>query len=274
MRRTRTSAAIALAAAASIGLAACGGGGSTSTTSNSSSGAGATAGYNAAVDKVFNPSDTKGGTLRFAYSDDWDSTDPGDTYYASAWTFVRYYGRALVMFKPAPGKEGLEIVPDLAESLGKSSSDAKTWTYTLRQGVKFEDGTPITSKDVKYAVARSLDKEVLVNGPTYFNDFLDLKGYPGPFKAKDKAAGLTAIETPDDRTIVFHLKRPFAGFDYFAQLPQTMPVPAAKDTGTQYKKHPLSSGPYKFETYAPGKSLTLVRNTNWDPATDPNRKAL
>jgi peptide/nickel transport system substrate-binding protein len=165
-------------------------------------------------------------------------------------------------------------VPDLAQNLGKSSDGGKTWTYKLRPGLKYEDGTPITSKDVKYAVARSLDKEVLVNGPTYFNDFLDLQGYKGPFKAKDKGAGLKAIDTPDDQTIVFHLKKAFAGFDYFAQLPSTAPVPAAKDTGTNYKSHVLSSGPYMFKTVQPGKQYVLVRNPNWDPSTDPMRKAL
>ena len=91
-------------------------------------------------------------------------------------------------------------MPDLAESLGKASDDNKTWTYKIRQGVKFEDGTAVTSTDVKYAVARSLDKDILVNGPTYFGDLLDLQGYAGPYKDKDLTmANFTAIETPDDR---------------------------------------------------------------------------
>ena len=64
-------------------------------------------------------------------------------------------------FKPAPGKASEELVPDLAEALGEPSDEGKTWTYTLREGLKFEDGTPITSADVKYAVARSIDKTVL-----------------------------------------------------------------------------------------------------------------
>ena len=83
-----------------------------------------------------------------------------------------------------------------------------------------------------------------------------------------------AIETPDDLTIVFHLKQPFGGFDYFAMLPATVPVPEAKDTGVKYKEHVISSGPYMFESYEAGKGFTLVRNPNWDQATDPNRKAL
>src|SRR3569833_618171 len=57
-------------------------------------------------------------------------------------------------------------------------------------------------------------------------------------------------------------------------LPATIPVPQAKDTGAKYKMHVVSTGPYKFESYTPGKPLNLVRNTTWDPSTDPNRKQL
>jgi len=267
------------AAVIAIALTACGGsssgGGSSASSSGSAGGAGSAPAFNAGVGKVFNPSDAKGGTLRFANSGDWDSLDPADTYYAYAWNFVRLYGRSLTMFASGPGKDGAKLVPDLAEALGVPSDGGKTWTYKLRAGVKYEDGTPVTSKDVKYAVERSLDKDVLPNGPTYFNDFLDLQGYKSPYKdtAPDKL-GLKAIDTPDDKTIVFHLKTAFSGFDYFAQQPSTIPVPQAKDTGTKYKEHVVSTGPYKFQTVDAGKKLVLVRNTAWDQATDPNRKAL
>jgi peptide/nickel transport system substrate-binding protein len=254
-----------------MGLAACGG----SSSSGGSGASGSKAVYNAASTAVFNASTAKGGTLRFANPGDWDSLDPADTYYAYSWNFIRLYGRSLTMFKPGPGADGTTLVPDLAETLGVPSDNAKTWTYKLRKGVKFEDGTVITSKDVKYGVERSLDKTVFPDGPTYMGDFLDLQGYVSPYKDKDpNKLGLKAIDTPDDQTIVFHLKQPFAGFDYFTMQPSTMPVPAAKDTGAKYKEHVVSSGPYKFETNNLGKNFTLVRNTSWDPATDPYRKAL
>jgi peptide/nickel transport system substrate-binding protein len=176
------------------------------------------------------------------------------------------------MFKVVPGQGSSELVGDLAEDVGTQSDGGKTWTYKLRSGLKFEDGTPITAKDVEYAVSRSLEKGTLVNGPTYFDDFLDLKGYKGPYTSKGQDN--PAIDTPDDTTIVFHLKKPYGSFDYFTMLPSTAPVPAAKDTGVKYKEHPISSGPYMFESYQQDKSFTLVRNPNWDQATDPNRKAL
>jgi peptide/nickel transport system substrate-binding protein len=164
----------ALAALATLVLVACGGPGAGGTSSTSGG--------------IHNPSVARGGTLRYANSGDWDSLDPADTYYAYSWNFARLYGRALVMFKPAPGAQGATLVPDLAESLGRASDGARTWTYTLRPGVKFEDGTPVTSRDVKFAVERSLDKTTFPNGPTYFNDVLDLQGYSSPY-ADAGAAG-------------------------------------------------------------------------------------
>jgi peptide/nickel transport system substrate-binding protein len=266
--RLKSVSAVALSVALVAGAASCsssdsGSSGTKSTTTNA---------FNAALDKVFNPSDKKGGDMKFAISSDWDSVDPGDTYYGLSWDVARLYTRALTMFKVAPGKDSATLVGDLAEGLGVPSDGGKTWTYKLRTGLKYEDGSPITSKDVAYGVSRSLEKGTLVNGPTYFNDFLDLKGYKGPYTDKGKTN--PSITTPDDTTVVFHLVKPFAGFDYFAMLPSTAPVPEAKDTGAKYKQHVVSSGPYMFKTYEQGKSFTLVRNPNWDPAPDPNRKAL
>jgi peptide/nickel transport system substrate-binding protein len=277
MRRNRITTAIAVSAVAALSLAACGGNNNGGSGNSGGGGNAAKAEYNAAVGKVYNPSDAKGGTLRFAVTEFWDSTDPGDTYYGLSWNFVRNYGRSLMVFKSAPGAEGSKLVPDLAESAGVPSDGAKTWTYKLRKGIKFEDGTPVTSKDVKYGVARSLDKTTLPNGPTYFNDFLlDVPKDFSPYKDKALAGLAKAIETPDDQTIVFHLNKPFSGFDYFAQLPATMPVPQDKDTGAKYKLHPVSTGPYMFESFETDKKITLKRNPNYDPASDPDsgRKAL
>ncbi len=274
MRTTRWRAFAALAAVAALGLSACGGGGSDNSNGGNGSGSTGTASFNAALDKVFNPSDAKGGTIKVANNDDWDTLDPGETYYGYSWDFARLYGRSLVAFKSAPGDASKELVPDLATDLGKASDNGKTWTYTLRKGVKFDDGTDVTSKDVAYAVARSIDKETFPNGPAYFDAMLDWPaGYKGPYKSKGVDFS-SAIETPDESTIVFHLKSPFAGFDYLAQLPQTMPVPEAKDTGAKYRNEVVSSGPYKFAEMNPGKSFKLVRNDQWDQSTDPYRKAL
>ena len=227
MRIKRKRVLVALTAVAALGLTACGGG------SSDSGGSSEPKLDNKGLTEVVSPSDAKGGTLKMGLGAEWgDSTiDPGETYYGYSWDMLRNFARTLVMFKPAPGKNGLELVPDLATDLGKSSDGGKTWTYTLQKGLKFEDGSPITSKDVAYAVLRSTDTTTFKTAPQYFKSMLDLpKDYDGVYRSKN-ADTSSAVETPDDSTIVFHLKEPFAGFDYLAQLPQTAPVPQAKDTG-------------------------------------------
>jgi peptide/nickel transport system substrate-binding protein len=269
MTRRRTITFAAAGVAAALGIAACssaGGGGGPQPTS---------AGYGAAISKVVNPSNHKGGTLVFDDSSVPDSTDPGNTYYAHMWNIIRLWGRSLVTYKSVPGADGNQIVPDLATSLGQVGDNGLTWTYHLKPGIKFEDGTPVTSQDVKYAVERTYAKDVLPNGPSYFKLLLKDPNYPGPYKDKtpDKM-GLTSITTPNASTIVFHLAAPFADFDYVAALPQTVPVPPSKDKGANYQLHPVSTGPYMFQSYQLDKQFTLVRNPNWSAATDPNRKQL
>jgi peptide/nickel transport system substrate-binding protein len=249
---------------------------STSSGGSGSSGSSAT-GYSAGNNAVVNASTKTGGTINYALTSTPDSTDPGNTYYAYMWNFSRLYATPLLTFKEVPGTAGLALTPGLATGMGKVSSDGLTWTYTLKSGVKFEDGTAITSKDVKYAIERSTNyaPDVLPNGPTYFQQYLTDPTYPGAYKdtSADKM-GLTGIDTPNDTTIVFHLSQPFAEFDYLVSNPQTAPVPPAKDTGAQYQTHPVSSGPYMFSSYDPNKGFTLVKNPNWAASTVPGEKQL
>jgi peptide/nickel transport system substrate-binding protein len=265
----------ALAAIAAIGTVSLVLSGCSKADDNNDNGDGnnKSAGANAATKGVVNASDAKGGTVTYEYSDVPDSFDPGNTYYAYMYNLSRLYARPLMTFKPAAGEAGNELVPDLASAPGEPSDGGKTWTYKLREGLKYEDGTPITSKDVKYAVERSnFARDVLSLGPSYFQQFLEGGDkYKGPYKDKSDK-GLSSIETPDDTTIVFKLNRAFQEFDYLVATPQTAPVPKAKDKGVDYVKNIVSSGSYKFESYQEGKEVVLVRNENWDAKTDPLRK--
>ncbi len=215
MRKRRTT-VVAAGIALALGLTACGGDSNDNSDDNGNKSVDVA--YDAGNKGVVNPSDKTGGTLRYALTDEPDSMDPGDTYYAFNWDFTRNYARPLVSFASKVGKEGLKATPDLAETLGVASDGNKTWTYKLKAGLKYEDGTPITSKDVKYAVARSNYGGVLINGPKYFAQYLDAGDYAGPYKDKN-LDNFKGIETPDDQTIVFKLKQPFAEFDYLADQP-------------------------------------------------------
>ncbi|MET9395422.1 ABC transporter substrate-binding protein [Streptomyces sp. NPDC006624] len=268
-RRKQAMAAAAVVAAL-LTTAACGGGNDDEGSKNGA------AGFNAANNKVAQASlAKKGGTLKFAGAQDADSWDTTRGYYGFMWNFSRYYSRQLVTSKTEPGSAGTKLTPDLATGLAKISDDGKTYTYTLRDGVTWEDGKPVTSKDIKYGIQRVWAQDVLSGGPVYLKDVLDPKGeYPGPYK--DKSAdklGLKAIETPDDKTIVFKLPKPNSDFEEMLALTSASPVRQDKDTKSKYGLRPFSSGPYKFQSYNPGKDLTLVRNTEWKQASDPIRKA-
>ncbi|WP_053739880.1 ABC transporter substrate-binding protein [Streptomyces sp. NRRL WC-3618] len=270
-RRKQAMAATAVVAAL-LTTAACGGGGGDDD-GGSKTGA---AGFDAANNKVAQASLVKkGGELKFAASQDADSWDTTRGYYGFMWNFARYYSRQLVTYKPEPGKAGAQITPDLATGLAKVSDDGKTYTYTLRDGATWEDGKPVTSQDIKYGIERVWAQDVLSGGPVYLKDVLDPKGeYKGPYKdtSKDKL-GLKAIETPDAKTIVFKLPSANSDFEYMLGLTSASPVRQDMDTKSKYGLKPFSSGPYKFQSYEPGKDLVLVRNTAWKAASDPVRKA-
>ena len=280
--KRRRSLAVSLSAGvlATLTVAACSSSGSSTGTGSSastasggsSSSAGGAQAYNAGINGVVNPSTKKGGTISFAESSVPDSLDPGNTYYAWTWNFSRLYGTPLTTFESAPGKAGETIVPGLATGLGSVSANGLVWTYHIKQGLKFSDGEPITSADVKYAVERTYDRSVLENGPNYFQTLLADPTYKGPYK--DPKGNLTSITTPDKYTIQFHLTAPFADFNYVVSIPQTVPVPQDKDTGANYQLNPVSSGPYMFQSYSLNKQAVLVDNPNWVPSEDPQAKQL
>ncbi|MFF3953408.1 ABC transporter substrate-binding protein [Streptomyces sp. NPDC001890] len=213
----------------------------------------------------------KGGTLTVLNSKPQEDFDPARLYTSGGGNVPSLVFRTLTTRNREDGAAGAKVVPDLATDLGTPSKNATVWTYTLKDGLKYEDGTPITSADIKYGIERSFAAE-LSGGAPYLRDWL-IGGadYQGPYKDKK---GLDSIETPDAKTIVFHLDKPEGEFPFLATQTQTTPVPKAKDTGTKYEEHPVSSGPYKVvKNEGDGERLILERNPHWSAATDEERKA-
>ncbi|GAA2325133.1 ABC transporter substrate-binding protein [Streptomyces kunmingensis] len=213
----------------------------------------------------------KGGTLTVLNSAPQEDFDPARLYTSGGGNIPSLVFRTLTTRNREDGAAGAKVVPDLATDLGTPSKNATVWTYTLKDGLKYEDGSRITSADIKYGIERSFAAE-LSGGAPYLRDWL-IGGadYQGPYKDKK---GLDSIETPDEKTIVFHLDKPEGEFPYLATQTQTTPVPKAKDEGTKYEQHPLSSGPYRVvKNEGDGERLVLERNTHWSAATDEERKA-
>lgn len=252
-RRAAAAAAVLVVAA---GAAACGPDGSSKGSDGSSGAAGAP---------------KKGGTLTVLNSAPQEDFDPARLYTSGGGNVPSLVFRTLTTRNREDGAAGSKVVPDLATDLGTPSKNATVWKYTLKDDLTYEDGTAITSADIKYGIERSFAGE-LSGGAPYLRDWL-IGGadYQGPYKDKK---GLDSIETPDAKTVVFHLNKSEGEFPFLATQTQTTPVPKAKDTGTKYEEHPLSSGPYKVvKNEGDGERLTLERNTHWSAATDQERKA-
>ena len=201
---------------------------------------------------MYNPSDKKGGVIRIANSGDWDTLDPGETYYGYSWNFARLYGRSLLTFKAAPGEASNELVPDLAEDLGKPSDDGKTWTYKIHKGVKFEDGTEVTSKDVAYAVARSIDKATFPNGPAYFDAMLDgRRATRAPTSRRARTSPRPSRRRTTRRSSSTSSSRsPASTTSRSSRRPCRS---RRQGQGRAVQERRASTGPYKFQDLQPGK---------------------
>jgi len=273
MGKTRTRIGlVAVAAAGALLLAACGG----SSADPGTSGA-PTAG----------PVAKKGGTIYYlTNADQFQTLDPQVSYTGEDLAFFNStLFRTLNAYKFSPdAKEGTSVVPDMATDTGTASDGGKTWAWTLKDGLTFQDGSPIACKDVAYGVSRVFADDVIVGGPTYAIQFLDIpsdadgsSAYKGPYKKTGQALFDKAVAcSADGKTITFHLKLAVPDFNYTVTLLAFSPVPAALDTGEKYSNAPVSSGPYMVKTYQTGKGgkLLLVRNPKWNQTSDDYRKAL
>ncbi|AMM20437.1 ABC transporter substrate-binding protein [Frondihabitans sp. PAMC 28766] len=211
---------------------------------------------------------SKGGTLTILSDQNQISLDPAKSQ-GLAITSLGLVFRRLTTWKIVPGKDP-KVVPDLATNTGTPSDGGKTWTYTLKSGVKYADGDPITTADIKYGIERSF-APALAGGLSYHKTLLvGGSAYTGPYSGKD----LSSIETPNAKTIVFHLNSAYGDWPWIASMPAFSPVPKAKDTDpATYGNDPEASGPYQVASFQQGTAITLKRNPNWSAKTDSIRTA-
>ncbi len=182
---------------------------------------------------------------------------------------LRWVHRGLTSWQTFPDKDTI-LTPDLATDTGTTDDGGQTWTFTLKKGLKFSDGTPITAADVKYGVERSFAP--MFQGGLGYHKTLLVGGsdYEGPYDGES----LDSIEVVDDQTIVFHLNRPFGNWPWIVSMPAFAPVPAAADTTpATYGENPVASGPYMITEYVKGSRAVLERNPYWDEKTDDVRFA-
>lgn len=236
------------------------------------------------------PGPPSGGVFRIGVESSFnftDNFDPTGEYLLEAFgLYSNLLVRTLLGYRHLPGAEGNELIPDLATSLPDVSADGLTWTFTLKEGVRF--GPPvsreITSRDVAYAFERIGTPSLVAQYGFYYDVIEGMEA----FRAGD-AKTISGIETPDDRTIIFHLTRPTGDFGFRVAMPATGPIPeevaGCFTKAGEYGRYLVATGPYMIEGadkldatscdtlkplagFDPNTSLSLVRNPDYDPATD------
>ncbi|MFM1964835.1 MAG: hypothetical protein RL134_560 [Actinomycetota bacterium] len=274
MVKSKATLAIGIAAGALI-LAACSGG--------SSDGGSASGDSSASGSSAPSGEGQPGGTLTIlSPAEQILSLDPQVVYTGEDLAFLgATIQRSLTAYQVAPGDaEGTTLVPDMATDLGTATNEGKTWQFTLRDGIKWENGNPVTCEDVAYGVSRQFDIGLAEGGPVYAVSYLDIptddegnSAYKGPADGTGQELFDKAVVC-EGNTITFNLNQPVPDFNYAVTLGFSA-VPADMAAGVEYGDKPMSNGPYKIQEYAKGKGgkLVLVRNENWSPDADPYRKA-
>jgi peptide/nickel transport system substrate-binding protein len=266
LRVGRIGSVVALLAGLSIVVAGCGGGGSSSSKTTSASSGGSAAASKSTQSSSAEPSGKSFPLFRVTW-DAPDYTDPGLSYTVAGWQLMWNVYEGLLGYKHAGGSAGATLEPYLAQSMPKISNGGKTYTFTLRKGLKYSNGTPIKATDFQYTIER--DFKLDSPGVGFFGNIVGVSGANGyATTKKGHIKGITADDASGKITVT--LQQPEADFENILATQFAAFVPKGTPATDQSAKGIPSSGPYMFKQYSPNRSFTLVRNPNFDASKLPN----
>ena len=243
-RRSWLVAPAAFAAVLAMVAAGCGGSSSSSSGNNSST---ASSGSSSSGKTFAN--------FRLAYDTGIDYLDPALSYTVEGWGIMWNVYLPLLGYKHVNGPDGATIVPYLAQDLPKVTNGGKTYTMTLRSGLKYSDGTPVKASDFKSSIVR--DFKVDSPGVGFFG------GIVGSDNAK--SGDISGITT-DDKTgkITINLTSPQGDFENILATTFAALVPPNSPDKDMSSKPLPSTGPYMIKSYKANKQAIVVRNPNFD----------
>src|SRR3954463_10220750 len=199
--------------------------------------------------------------FRIAYDTGIDYLDPALSYTVQGWSIMWNVYLPLLGYKHVNGPDGATLVPYLAQDMPTVTDGGKTYTLTLRKGLKYSDGTAVKASDFPASIER--DYKIDSPGVGFFGNIVGTDTI-----AKTKKGHISGIKADDAAgKITIKLKSPEGDFEYIlaTEFAALVPSPApAKDTPT----NPLPSpGPYTIQSYKPNKQAIVVRNPNFDAST-------
>ncbi len=197
---------------------------------------------------------------------EWSSLDPHVNFDAAAgWIQCDAY-EGLTTFGP-----GGEILPGAAESW-TTSEDGLTWTFTLREGLKWSNGDPLTAQDYVNGILRTLNPETGTDKGYYFYSVLQVKGAEAMAYGESTDPATVGATAPDDRTVVIELLAPAPHVLDIMGLLRHAAAPHAVLCRQRHRHlhRPalvVSNGAYTIAEVVPQSHVLLVRNPNyWDAA--------
>jgi peptide/nickel transport system substrate-binding protein len=199
----------------------------------------------------------EGGTLTGTYASFPAYLDPALSYEVEGWTAMYDTYLPLLTYAHANGAEGSKVVPALAESMPKITNGGKTYTLTLRKGLKYSDGTPVKASDFKSSIERLF--KVNSGGSFFYEDIVGAEKF-----AETKSGGIPGIKT-DDKTgkIEIDLAAPRGTFTNELGMLFAAVLPADTPAKNLTADPPPATGPYMFTKVEPGRGWSYARNPYW-----------
>lgn len=209
----------------------------------------------ARAEHAVDPNAKPGGAITITYKDDVATLDPAIGYDWQNWSMIKSLFDGLMDYEPGT----TNLRPDLAESY-EIAPDGKTFTFKLRQGVKFHNGREMTADDVKYSLDRVTNPKTQSPGAGFFGS---IKGHEDV--TAGKAESLAGVTVVDPYTIKFELTRPDATFLHVMAINFSYVVPKeeVEKYGADFGKHPVGTGAFKFAEWTLGQRVVFERNPDY-----------
>ena len=194
-----------------------------------------------------------GGSITITNRSDFDYVDPGLSYFSHTWNMMSASQLTLLYYPHVEGAAGGRLAPMAAQGMPKVSNGGKTYTFTIKKGFKFSNGTPVTSANFKRAFDRGINKAMQSPASSFLDDVASWKA-------------------PNASTFVVTQKKVAPDFMarmtmmFFAAVPANLPF-----TADGVKAPTVSAGPYYLKEWNEKTSALMVRNPYWKNNVEPFR---
>lgn len=197
----------------------------------------------------------RGGAIVVAYKDDLATLDPAIAYDWTNWPAVKMVFDGLLDYDATTN-----LLPRLAVEMPTVSEDGRTYTFKLRQGVKFQNGRELTAADVVYTMNRVLDPETASPGAGFYVGILGAQEF-----MDGKSEAVEGIKALDDYTVQFTLSQPDVTFlnKMALNFAYVVPKEVVEERGENFGHAPLGTGPFLLKEWVPGQYLVFERNPNY-----------